>query len=654
MPRALLFLLVLSAALSSRALAQGLGLPQLGIQSSGACRQLSVKDLSSGAMVPVGCLDSSIAGWSLTPKRFQLPAVADPSSGGDISPFSVTPPGGFPYGLAEKAADAVDAMAYMPENLRPQLRLRQTPTDVSSHLNAALAKGKDVLLPPGDFYVADMITIPAKVCLRGAGTTNTRIRVGSNFNMAAPAVISFASSDASCLKDVEIFFNQNVNGGRAGLIQYPWALDIRNATRLRLDNVRISAAWNGINGEGNAGGMSAGLLEIGAFNVGIRIEGFLDFAHFDTIHCWPFGASTGNARIIYGDGETTCSSIGRAEGLDIKALGTFLAKLDFPPYAQPSVVARQIGWIQLDGDGARIVYTGGELDVAMVSSTKLSSNLNPSIDMGGGILRIGQARILGSAPISEIRQTDGRLSILGGVITNYSPNGQAASVSGGEFHLASTLLGIGDYGGSRTLPYISVTGTGKAKLTGNFALPRPAANTGTLVSIANDIRGHFVSGNEFADWGYSVPSTLTSGVYGPNGAPPIPWTPTLAFATQGDFAPTYTVQQGRIYPQADGFRFEGRLVFATNAYTSPSGGSRITGLPGARSGLDSMNFPITAAGAVFGSGYAGLSLVSSTTTADLNIVRHGSGLTFSGAATSVFPASTSGFDLRFSGFVPTR
>lgn len=92
--------------------------------------------------------------------------------------------------------------------------------------------------------------------------------IGPCFNLAAPAVVSVAPGDSSGWDGIGIAFDQSVATSRATLRRYPWALDIRAATRVKIGSLRISAAYNGIRCDGNCGGLAADLLEIGAFNRG--------------------------------------------------------------------------------------------------------------------------------------------------------------------------------------------------------------------------------------------------------------------------------------------------------------------------------------------------------------------------------------------------
>lgn len=129
------------------------------------------------------------------------------------------------------------------------------------------------------------------------------------------------------------------------------------------------------------------------------------------------------------------------------------------------------------------------------------------------------------------------------------------------------------------------------------------------------------------------------------------FTPTVTFATVGDFSPTYNTQIGL-------YRTEGKTVwvaflvdFDTNAYTTPTGNFRVAGLPftsanqGVKFGLSIArmnNVTIAAAHlttishVVENADYAEFSAIRTATTAI-------------GYGTTQFPASTTGIVVECSG-----
>ncbi|PXW50728.1 hypothetical protein [Methylobacterium sp. B4] len=53
------------------------------------------------------------------------------------------------------------------------------------------------------------------------------------------------------------------------------------------------------------------------------------------------------------------------------------------------------------------------------------------------------------------------------------------------------------------------------------------------------------------------------------------WTPTVTFATPGDFAPTYALQEGEYWHSGDYVHVRFRVTFTANAYTTAAGAFRL-------------------------------------------------------------------------------
>lgn len=135
--------LVALALLTGPVVAQSFTLPELGLQSSGACRQLAARDRTSNAMISLGCLDTVGKGWKLTPNVIQLQG---PGSTGDASGFMALPTGGTDMrSLADLAASGLyDAV---PDILKARAAPGYNGDDAPA-LNAALLKETGVALHP--------------------------------------------------------------------------------------------------------------------------------------------------------------------------------------------------------------------------------------------------------------------------------------------------------------------------------------------------------------------------------------------------------------------------------------------------------------------------------------------------------------------------
>jgi hypothetical protein len=155
--------LVALALLTGPLAAQTFSLPELGIQNTGACRQLAARDRSNNAMVALGCLDTSRHGWTLAP-------------GVDASSTAIMPSvGTVARSASARAADTLQAADFGV--------VCDGTTDIVPALNRAMTAGKgytsgrEILLPPGTCMVGSTVTLSgSNIKIRGAGRDKTVVK----------------------------------------------------------------------------------------------------------------------------------------------------------------------------------------------------------------------------------------------------------------------------------------------------------------------------------------------------------------------------------------------------------------------------------------------------------------------------------------------
>ncbi|UHC19529.1 hypothetical protein LRS73_28780 [Methylobacterium currus] len=420
----------------------------------------------------------------------------------------------------EAPADAVDAMAFIPQALRAGVRDRTGTTDLAPYLRAAFATGRTVRIPAGRYPVCDGLTLASGQRAVGEGVTASVLWVGPCFNLAAPAVVAVAAGDSSGWDGIGIAFDQSAATSRATLRRYPWALDIRAATRVKIGSLRLSGAYDGIRCDGNCGGLAAELLEIGAFNRGLLLDGPQDFTHIGVLHAWPFDFAASPALMaIYRDGATVAAEFGRVDGLDIRSLDTFGAAVVGNRNGN-SGAARQIGMMQLDGDGATFSNAAGDWQIGLLSSTKSGHPTVPTIASAGGTVLIGSARLWGATRAPYLIVTGGSLAVSGGAFEQAADQ-PAAEVAGGTLVVTGTMLKplVGSAGPARSRPFLVQRGEGTLIATNNAALLPASGGGGPLVGIGTDHARNTVTGNVMAGWGIALPRGAGLGSYGDNVAP---------------------------------------------------------------------------------------------------------------------------------------
>jgi hypothetical protein len=451
--------------------------------------------------------------------------------------------------------------------------------DCTAALRAAFAIGQVIYLPAGRYLVRDELILSPGQALIGEGRTVSVLVVDATFNMTAARVLRLGGGEpGATVMDIGIEAVQSpTTPNRAALIPYPPLLDAVAAPRCQIDKVRLSGGIVGLDARGNSGGTWIGRLEVGVFGTGLRIDGALDFFHIDSYHFWPFAGtvSTSPLGIIYRDGVTEAARIGACDGLNIDKFSTFTAAVVIEGSA-PSTIAGRIGSLQMDGENSRLIMSGQTLQVGECYSTKTSLGLT-SFSISGGRLTISSLELNVSGTVNTpVVVSGGRFTILGGRLSNGSTDGRIALATGGRLQISDCTLDCAAT--ARTVPFIEQTGATAALIVTGCQAPVNGAG-GPIIKIGTDLSHHQIQNNVLRSWALSLPAMARLGSYGPNSIEKVAFTPTVEFATNGTFAPTYDLAQGQTWRTAQGVEFEARMILDVNNYTGASGPLRIKGAP---------------------------------------------------------------------------
>lgn len=497
--------------------------------------------------------------YQLTPEIAPAVPLAQNANLWTVAPSSS---GAQAYALQERADDEVSVMSFMPKAVRAAVRARwndgatllssylAAAPDVTDYFRRALATGKSVRVPAGDYKITDKLTLGDGQEIRGDGIRISRLLIGYDFKISASAVIDCAPGTvAPGIDGVSVVFCQDaassaaasiplvsagypdyaastyagaVAAARAALIRYPWALDITAATRFRIGRFQAGAAWDGIKGTpGNCGGLVWDTVEIGAFNRGITLGGFgdadspLDFCHISTIHLWPF-AIAGKLLWVFLDGIAVGMDIGRVDGLDIKSLNSFGQRVVANNGGATGLAGRQISMMQLDGDGAEFQASGGDWQIGFLSSTKgawVKRPNNFAVTVTTGQVDIAQVRLRGSNPVNMVQVTGGCLTISGGSLEQLD-NIPCVNVEGAGTAIIQNCALMPWQNAVRTAPFLS--GNGAPLVARNNVAT--TSGSGHLVKCTTDIKGNVIQNNHFNGYSILLPADPTVGYYSNNTA----------------------------------------------------------------------------------------------------------------------------------------
>lgn len=381
-------------------------------------------------------------------------------------------------------------------------------TDYTAQLQAAMDNTRGDLLFSGWIKITDMVSQPSTCRLHcPAGRAYGGLAVWSDFNLSADCVLKSGSGgEGARVGHLTIWFWQSATTpNRAGLVAYPWAVDIA-VPRGVIEALRVERGVNGVRGIGNCGGYRIGILELGCYGTNMEIDGALDFLHVESIHVWPFASADVPALMsIWNDADTTALVLKRCDGWSCDKMASYRAKVELA-YTLSALPA-MFNAVQLDLAGARLIQTSGRVLIDTLYSTKATLETAQSITVSGGSLHIGRA-IMSSGANPDILVNGGRLAIQGGELIGLQLGSVFASVSSGNLSISDTELNWPT--GTRSAPFIQQTG-GRVVVHG--CIPWITTTASQVISVGLDAVGNYIDAIGLKPHTVGLPAGPYSGVY---------------------------------------------------------------------------------------------------------------------------------------------
>ena len=240
---------------------------------------------------------------------------------------------------------------------------------------------------PGRYKVSNALRSAAvSQRISGAGRGQSVIVVGEDFSMAARGVFSIEHNFV-ILEDVEVEFDQSSAFSRASLVAYPPAVNCSDQSRVRVQRVRFTAAYDGLVALGNTGGALFDDIESGSLNLGFHLAGALDTVEFRNCRTWPYNfAGNGTLFNIFIDGETIGFRIGRCDDLKMSNCTPYRTRMIFEN-TDGSAPFGSVTGLALDGSSSRIDMYDGDLEISSLYCTSAEAN-DYALNVYGGNLAL--------------------------------------------------------------------------------------------------------------------------------------------------------------------------------------------------------------------------------------------------------------------------
>lgn len=401
------------------------------------------------------------------------------------------------------------------------IRARTYTADVSGLIQSFADAGNDIIFDAGKYPIKNSIrqrTVGAR-WLGGADRSNVTFEIRPDF---AGTEYVIRMIHYGVLRDITLDFYQQ--GGMqlaegaaqpaVAVTQYPWAIDLStDATRCRIDNVTLNRAWNGINGNGNCGGLNMGRIEDGSLNVGLFLNGPLDFVTIESWESWVYGFS-GTPLMDWSYANPGNLQLLRSDGTSVNSMNLWHKRLI---HSNASELATSIGVLKLDGGDAHLRNDAGRLVIGALNA--LTDSLGSPVvwNIGGktviAALQVKHATAAYYADaIRLVRCDGGQLIINGGFITGES-DGPSVELLGGTLSINNVSFDgpglVKANGAPRTLPQgeVKVTG-GRLKL--NNCYIQDAGSNGPLGYFVYIQPGaadwHAITNNFFGSRKFSRPN----------------------------------------------------------------------------------------------------------------------------------------------------
>ena len=366
--------------------------------------------------------------------------------------------------------------------------------DSTAAIRAAVATGRRVYIPRGQYTITDAITISTGQIVEGDGPRATLLTIPPGFNMSALGVFVLATSTKEQdveIRDLWIRFSQPDFAGmaRANITQYPAAINTVSGNRAKFINLQITNAWTGIVFDGGGAGF-LDRVEISAYSIGLSFAAttpVLDITHISNFHFWNFDM-TANQSAVAWDGVTTAAQIGRIDGLVASDWGIFRANVTI------SATAGTPGFyymanIMMDGAPSTLTISNSFVFEGVNFHFAHGAMEKSAIIIQGGRNSFTNTAIQSSMVSTPAIQVAGGSAAFNGGTPWWKENAgcEFVSVTGGACYLEA--INFATHVSAHTAPFVHQSGTGILAMN-NCSFP--ITGSGVALQMDTVVNGNFI------------------------------------------------------------------------------------------------------------------------------------------------------------------
>ena len=398
-------------------------------------------------------------------------------------------------------------------------------TDCTNAFRTAVATGKNVYVPAGNYLLKDSVTLSTQgQKIFGDGRYLSSIKINTSFNLSSIGVF-ISNAIGIEYADLGISFTQPDTNLLSGMTQYPAAISGIGQPGQCIRRCFIFAAWNAVDWRDNCGQSIVEDLTYSHFNIGIWLDGSTDSIQLDGLHCWPANLTANQIQVMGGSQAIGVNS-GRCDDLKISnslfyvgtALNLFtgsrtnagttfgeVTTTDFDTYNGIFISAGQLSvsacFFSIGIATAQCIsQTGGFLKLSSCEFEAAVQTANPMVQMtgaGSGFMKLAACmfRTTGDMQVTSVSSTG---------------NTNTMTIVGCDFQAASSTTPVN--------ALINQNTNGRLTAIGNRVTDK-GSGSGNFIAISTDDH-HVVTENSCIGWSISIPSSIaTALVFNNTGQP---------------------------------------------------------------------------------------------------------------------------------------